>query len=106
VRHHDDIIMRTLFIVWSGRLVSIVGSGLTGFALLIRVYRQSRSGTMLACIMPAATVPGVLVPSVAMRSKSSRGLLRWIGGDRYARSAHVVMTLPPRRNAPMSASRA
>ncbi len=86
--------MRTFFIVWGGQLVSIVGSSLTGFALSIWVYQQSGSVTMLALVMLAATVPGVVVAPFA-------GALvdRWdrrrtmLGGDGAAGVATGVVAL-------------
>lgn len=57
--------MRTFFVVWAGQLVSIVGSSLTGFALAIWVYQQTGSVTMLAMVMVAATVPGVVIAPFA-----------------------------------------
>jgi len=57
--------MKTFFVVWSGQLVSIVGSSLTGFALSIWVYQQSGSVTLLALVMLAATVPGIIIAPFA-----------------------------------------
>ncbi|GBD84454.1 enterobactin exporter EntS [bacterium BMS3Abin02] len=86
--------MRTFFIVWSGQLVSIVGSSLTGFALSIWVYQQSGSVTMLALVMLAATVPGVLVAPFAgaLVDRWDRRLVM-LGGDGAAGMATGVVAL-------------
>ncbi len=57
--------MKTFFVVWAGQLVSIVGSSLTGFALAIWVYQETGSVTMLAMVMVAATVPGIVIAPFA-----------------------------------------
>jgi len=53
--------MRTFFVVWIGQLTSVVGSNLTGFGLAIWMYLETDSVTLLALIMLASTLPGVLL---------------------------------------------
>lgn len=57
--------MRTFFVVWSGQLVSLVGTNLTGFALAIFVYQQTGSATQLAGILLASQLPQVLFTPIA-----------------------------------------
>jgi MFS transporter, DHA3 family, macrolide efflux protein len=57
--------MRTFVIVWSGQLVSLLGSGLTGFALGVWVYQRTGSATKFALIALAATLPGILISPLA-----------------------------------------
>ena len=57
--------MRTFFTIWSGQLVSLLGSQLTGFALGVWVYNQTRSVSMLALVQVAMQVPFVLLSPLA-----------------------------------------
>ncbi len=86
--------MKTFFVVWIGQLVSIVGSSLTGFALSIWVYQQSGSVTLLALVMLAATVPGIIVAPFAgaLVDRWDRRLTM-MGGDGAAGIATGVVAL-------------
>lgn len=42
--------MRTFFIIWFGQLVSLFGTGMTRFALIIWAYQQTGSATTLALL--------------------------------------------------------
>ncbi len=53
--------MRTFFVVWIGQLVSVIGSSLTGFGLAIWTFLETDSVTLLALIMLASTLPGILM---------------------------------------------
>jgi MFS family permease len=57
--------MRTFITVWVGQLFSLVGSGLTQFALGIWVYQKTGSATLFAMIGMAAILPAVLVAPFA-----------------------------------------
>jgi MFS transporter, DHA3 family, macrolide efflux protein len=57
--------MRTFFTIWFGQLVSLVGSQLTGFALGVWVYDQTRSVLLLALVQIANQIPYVLLSPVA-----------------------------------------
>ncbi|MCL4258004.1 MAG: MFS transporter [Anaerolineales bacterium] len=57
--------MRTFYIIWLGQLVSLLGSGLTGFALGVYVYQETTSITAFAMSILAFTLPGVLFSPVA-----------------------------------------
>lgn len=53
--------MRAFGAMWGGQLVSLVGSGLTRFALGVWVYQQTGSATKFALIALFASLPGLLV---------------------------------------------
>ncbi len=53
--------MQTFFVVWIGQLVSVVGSNLTGFGLAVWMYLETDSVTLLALIMLASTLPGIVI---------------------------------------------
>jgi MFS transporter, DHA3 family, macrolide efflux protein len=57
--------MRTFFIIWFGQLISLVGSQLTGFALGVWVYEQTRSVLLLALVQIANQAPYVLLSPIA-----------------------------------------
>jgi DHA3 family macrolide efflux protein-like MFS transporter len=57
--------MRTFFMIWSGQLVSTIGSGLTGFALGVWIYQETGSVTLFAMNMLAFAVPNLLVSPFA-----------------------------------------
>jgi DHA3 family macrolide efflux protein-like MFS transporter len=86
--------MKTFFVVWIGQLISIVGSSLTGFALSIWVYQQSGSVTLLALVMLAATVPGIIIAPFAgaLVDRWDRRLTM-MGGDGAAGIATGVVAL-------------
>jgi MFS transporter, DHA3 family, macrolide efflux protein len=54
---------RTFLIIWFGQLVSLVGSGLTSFALGVYIYDRTGEATPLALSLVAASLPNlVLLP--------------------------------------------
>ncbi len=57
--------MRTFYIIWLGQLVSLLGSGLTGFALGVHVYQATESATAFAMSILAFTLPGVFFSPIA-----------------------------------------
>ncbi len=57
--------MRTFFVLWAGQALSLLGSGLTGFALGVWVFQRTGSATQFAMIALAATLPAVLVSPFA-----------------------------------------
>lgn len=57
--------MRTFYIIWFGQLISTLGSGLTGFALSVYVYEQTRSTTAFAITILMFTLPGVFFSPIA-----------------------------------------
>ncbi len=57
--------MRGFFVIWAGQALSMLGSGLSGFALGVWVYQKTGSATQFAMIALAATLPAVLVSPLA-----------------------------------------
>lgn len=86
--------MRTFFVIWGGQVLSLLGSGLTGFALGVWIFQRTGSATQFAMIALAATLPAVLVSPFA-------GVLvdRWdrrrvmILADSFAALATAVLAL-------------
>lgn len=71
--------MRTFTIVWFGQFVSLVGSGLTSFALGVWVYQTTSSVMQFAAVMLFTTLPAIIVAPIA-------GLL----ADRYDRRLIMI----------------
>jgi DHA3 family macrolide efflux protein-like MFS transporter len=57
--------MRAFFTIWFGQLVSLIGSQLTGFALGVWVYQQTKSVLLLALVQVANQAPYVLLSPFA-----------------------------------------
>ncbi|MBU7038916.1 MAG: MFS transporter [Theionarchaea archaeon] len=57
--------LRTFIVIWAGQFVSLIGSGLTGFALGVWVYLTTGSVTKLSFIMLSTVVPGIIMSPVA-----------------------------------------
>ncbi|HLE83187.1 MAG TPA: hypothetical protein VJG13_02500, partial [Thermoanaerobaculia bacterium] len=56
---------RAFTVVWAGQLVSLVGSGLTRFALGIWVYQATGSVTLFTLIALFSRLPGLVVAPFA-----------------------------------------
>lgn len=54
--------MRAFTMIWSGQLVSLVGTAMTRFALLIWAYEQTGTATTIALIGFAAALPILISP--------------------------------------------
>jgi DHA3 family macrolide efflux protein-like MFS transporter len=57
--------MRTFLSVWFGQCVSLLGSGLTNFALGVWVYQQTGSVTKFALIAFFSSLPGLVLSPIA-----------------------------------------
>jgi MFS family permease len=57
--------IRSFLIIWLGELISIVGSGLTAFALGVWIYQQTGQATPFALVAFLNAVPQVLLSPVA-----------------------------------------
>ncbi len=57
--------MRTFFLVWFGQQVSLIGSGLTGFAMGVWVYQRTGSVTQFSLISISAILPYILISPMA-----------------------------------------
>lgn len=61
----DDRTFRTFLVVWAGQLVSMLGSGLSGFAVAMWVYLETGSATALSVLAVAQALPGVVLAPLA-----------------------------------------
>lgn len=57
--------MGTFLVIWAGQLVSIIGSGLTHFALAVYVYQTTGSATPLGLVLLANALPRLLFAPIA-----------------------------------------
>ena len=57
--------VRAFGMTWTGQIVSLVGSGLTRFALGVWVYERTGSVSLFALILLFGVLPGILVSPVA-----------------------------------------
>ena len=57
--------MRTYLIIWSGQLVSLVGTAMSRFAIIIWAYQQDGRATTIALLGFFAFLPYVLVSPIA-----------------------------------------
>ncbi len=57
--------LRAFLIIWMGQLVSLIGSQLTGFALGVWVYDQTKSVSLLALTQIAMQAPFVILSPLA-----------------------------------------
>lgn len=57
--------MRTFITIWFGQLISMLGSGLTSFALSVYIYQETGSATQLGVSMLSATLPSLLISPLA-----------------------------------------
>jgi MFS family permease len=57
--------MKSFMVIWFGQLISIIGSGLTGFALGVWIYDQTGQATPFAINALFATLPSVLMMPIA-----------------------------------------
>jgi MFS family permease len=57
--------LRTFLIIWAAHLVSLFGSGLTGFAMGVWIYQLTGSVTQFALTVLSMIVPGILISPVA-----------------------------------------
>ena len=69
--------MRTFLIIWAGQLVSMIGSGLTNFALGVWIYDQTGETTPFALTVLFGSLPRVLLAPVAgaIADRSNRRLI-------------------------------
>jgi DHA3 family macrolide efflux protein-like MFS transporter len=56
---------RAFLLIWSGQVVSLTGSGLTGFALGVWVYQRTGSVTQFALISLFTSLPGIVFSPIA-----------------------------------------
>lgn len=56
---------QTFLLIWFGQLISLTGSGLTGFALGVWVYQNTGSVTQFALISLFTSLPGIVFSPIA-----------------------------------------
>lgn len=56
---------QVFLLVWFGQLISLIGSGLTGFSLSFWVYGRTTSTKQLALVILVYTLPGIAIGPVA-----------------------------------------
>ena len=57
--------MRMFFMVWIGQVVSLIGSSLTGFALIVWTYQQTNSVMQTSLTILAQQIPSILLAPFA-----------------------------------------
>jgi DHA3 family macrolide efflux protein-like MFS transporter len=57
--------MKTFLVIWFGQLISIIGSGLTGFALSVWMYEQTGQATPIALNALFFNLPRVILSPIA-----------------------------------------
>ncbi|WP_254564073.1 MFS transporter [Oscillatoria sp. HE19RPO] len=57
--------MRVFLLVWFGQLISLIGSGLTNFALGVWVYQRTGSVTQFSLILLFALLPSIVASPIA-----------------------------------------
>ncbi len=82
--------MKTFFIVWGGQLISMLGSGLSNFALGVWIYDQSKQATPFAITVLLGSLPRILLLPFAgsIADRYSRRLIMIL-----ADTANAVLTL-------------
>ena len=86
--------MRLFTLIWFGQLVSLTGSGLTGFVLGVWVYQLTESATQFALIFVCAVLPRVVLSPLA-GALVDRWDRRWvmIGSDSGAGLSTLAIAL-------------
>jgi MFS transporter, DHA3 family, macrolide efflux protein len=69
--------MKTFFLIWLGQTISIVGSGLSGFALGVWIFQETGQATPFALTVLFGTLPRVLLSPLA-GSLADRKNRRWL----------------------------
>lgn len=69
--------MRTFLVIWIGQVISIIGSGLTSFALGVWIYQQTGQATPFAITVLFGTLPRILLTPLA-GSLADRWNRRWL----------------------------
>lgn len=69
--------MRTFMIIWLGQLISIIGSGLTGFALAVWIFQETGEATPFALTILFSNLPRLLLSPFA-GALADRWNRRWL----------------------------
>jgi DHA3 family macrolide efflux protein-like MFS transporter len=81
---------RAYVIVWAGQFLSLLGSGLTGFALGVYVYQQTGSATTLAAIFALSLSPSIVAAPFAGSLVDRWGTKRSLV---FSNSANTLLSL-------------
>jgi MFS family permease len=57
--------MRTFLVIWLGQIISIIGSGLTGFALAVWIFQETGEATPFALTILFSNLPRILLSPFA-----------------------------------------
>jgi len=81
-------------VIWAGQMVSLIGSGMTGFAVGIWVYQNTGSITNFALIGICVVVPGIIVSPFAgaLVDRFNRGRMMMLS-DTAAGTGSLVLAL-------------
>ncbi len=102
--------VRTFALIWSGQLVSLLGSGLTAFTLGVWIYQRTESTTQYGLVAFCAAVPPLVVLPLAgplvdrwdrkrllvacdligMAGSAAVGLLAWLGALSLPNACAIV----------------
>lgn len=87
--------MQVFFLIWFGEAVSLIGSGLTRFALGVWVYQQTGSATHFAMLSLAAVLPGILLSPLAgaLADRYHRGRLMIFGNTGAGLGTLIIVFL-------------
>ncbi len=69
--------MRTFWVIWGGQFISMLGSGLTSFALGVWIYDQTGQATPFALTALFSTLPALILMPLA-GTFADRYNRRWI----------------------------
>lgn len=86
--------IRKFAVIWAGQMVSLIGSGMTGFAVGIWVYQNTGSITNFALIGICVVVPGIIVSPFAgaLVDRFNRGRMMMLS-DIAAGTGSLVLAL-------------
>ena len=86
--------IRKFAVIWAGQMVSLIGSGMTGFAVGIWVYQNTGSITNFALIGICVVVPGIIVSPFAgaLVDRFNRGRMMMLS-DTAAGTGSLVLAL-------------
>lgn len=87
--------MRTFVVVWAGQFVSIIGSGLTSFALGVWIYQETGSTTLFALNLLAYALPSLVLSPVAgaLADRWDRRLLMMVSDTGAGISTLIIAIL-------------
>jgi MFS family permease len=84
--NQQDKSLGKFLLLWSGELVSAIGSGLTSFGLAVYVYKQTGMASAVALVTLLAFMPSLLLSAAAgvLADRCDRRLLMIMGDTLYA----------------------